>query len=383
MTRIATVADVHVHSPIILGGERRLGLNARGWSIVETLRGATSVALEGNARWLVVAGDLFDTHRTAPQVIAAVAEVFAAFIDATEGKGCVYLVRGNHDAASEEPGDSALAPLAHVDGVRVIDKACGVRVPDCAVVFLPYQTGPANAWVQVELGATREVLNRPQHGWNGQTPVLAVVHAGIRDEVAARNPWAAAAEDAVDLEVLRGAAADAGVSCVLAGNWHDYHAWETDGICPRVVQIGALCPTGWDNPGLEGYGGVEIWDSERPTETERYELPGPRFVYRLPEANPWPELEHKIYVHLKVPREHAAPARADVAAAKARGEIQGGIVTVVGEGSAESVRATVARAADVESLTGAVDSWLRRHKKFPARIEAATRAACARYLARR
>lgn len=377
MTRIACVADVHVHSPTILGGERWLGLNARGWSIVETLRAATSVALEGNARWLIVAGDLFDTHRTAPQVIAAVAEVFAAFIDATEGKGCVYLVRGNHDAASEEPGDSALAPLAHVDGVRVIDKACGVRVPDCAVVFLPYQTGPANSWVEVELSAARGTL-----GPNMRSPVLAIVHAGIRDEVAARNPWAAAAEDAVDLDILRGAAADAGVCCVLAGNWHDYHAWETDGICPRVVQLGALCPTGWDNPGLDGYGGVEIWDSARPTETERYELPGPRFVYRLPDASA-AAAGHKVYVHLRVPREESAAVRADVAAAKARGEIQGGIVTVVGEGNGEAVRATVARAADAESLAGAVDSWLRRHKKLPVRIEAMTRAACARYLTRR
>lgn len=374
MTRIACVADVHVHSPTILGGERRLGLNTRGWAIVETLRAATSVALEGNARWFVVAGDLFDTHRTAPQVIAAVAEVFASFIDATEGKGCVYLVRGNHDAASEEPGDSALAPLAHVDGVRVIDKACGVQVPDCSVVFLPYQTGSANAWVERELDAVRQAGER-------QGPLLAIVHAGIRDEVACKNPWAAAAEDAVDLDLLRGAAADAGVSCVLAGNWHDYHAWETDGICPRVVQIGALCPTGWDNPGLEGYGGVEIWDSERPTETERYELPGPRFVHRLPDASE-AAAGHKVYVNLKVPCEQAATARADVAEARARGEIQAGFVTIVSNDNSAAVRSAVAQAADAGSLTGAVDSWLRRHKKLGTRVEVLTRAACARYLTR-
>lgn len=374
MTRIACVADVHVHSPTILGGDRRLGLNTRGWAIVETLRAATSVALEGNARWFVVAGDLFDSHRTAPQVIAAVAEVFAAFIDATEGKGGVYLVRGNHDAASEEPGDSALAPLAHVDGVRVIDRACGARLPDCEILFLPYQTGPANAWVEAKLrAASVDHVN----GWR-----LVVLHAGIRDEVACKNPWAAAAEDAVDLDLLRGAATDAGVSCVLAGNWHDYHAWEAvRGVCPRVVQIGALCPTGWDNPGLAGYGGVEIWDSERPTETERYELPGPRFVHRLPDASE-AAAGHKVYVNLKVPREQVAAARADVAEARARGEIQAGFVTIIGNDNSAAVRSAVAQAADAGSLTGAVDSWLRRHKKLGTRVEALTRAACARYLTR-
>jgi len=28
------------------------------------------------------------------------------------------------------------------------------------------------------------------------------------------------------------------------------------------MQLGALCPTGWDNPGLDGYGTVAFLDGE-------------------------------------------------------------------------------------------------------------------------
>lgn len=50
---------------------------------------------------------------------------------------------------------------------------------------------------------------------------------------------------------------------------------KTDAESPLVVmQIGALCPSGFDNPGLHGYGTVAFWDGER---LSWEELPGPRF----------------------------------------------------------------------------------------------------------
>lgn len=50
---------------------------------------------------------------------------------------------------------------------------------------------------------------------------------------------------------------------------------KTDAESPLVVmQIGALIATGWDNPGLYGYGTVAFWNGER---LSWEELPGPRF----------------------------------------------------------------------------------------------------------
>jgi hypothetical protein len=43
-----------------------------------------------------------------------------------------------------------------------------------------------------------------------------------------------------------------------------------------IMQIGSLCPTGWDNAGLDGYGTVALWDTDTQALTWRV-LPGPRF----------------------------------------------------------------------------------------------------------
>lgn len=43
-----------------------------------------------------------------------------------------------------------------------------------------------------------------------------------------------------------------------------------------IMQGGALCATGWDNPGLHGYGTVALWDTDE-HRLSWQELPGPRF----------------------------------------------------------------------------------------------------------
>ena len=124
-----------------------------------------------------------------------------------------------------------------------------------------------------------------------------------------------------------------GMTSVIAGNWHKTHTWtvgevveipavgpailpnlpptkdtELEGLRQKTpcrlsaVQCGALVPTGWDNPGLEGYGSLWFWDiSEKrslsphtPLQNHdwqgqvrsdsdlscwrREEIPGPRFI---------------------------------------------------------------------------------------------------------
>ena len=42
-------------------------------------------------------------------------------------------------------------------------------------------------------------------------------------------------------------------------------------------QVGALAPTGFDDPGPVGYGGLVTWDPDTQA-LETYQLPGPRFL---------------------------------------------------------------------------------------------------------
>jgi hypothetical protein len=46
---------------------------------------------------------------------------------------------------------------------------------------------------------------------------------------------------------------------------------------PLILQVGALVPTGFDNPGLKGYGSYVVYDMAT-NEITIHELPGPRFL---------------------------------------------------------------------------------------------------------
>jgi hypothetical protein len=69
---------------------------------------------------------------------------------------------------------------------------------------------------------------------------------------------------------------------VFAGNWHSPVRWDIRGI--QIRQIGALVPTGFDNPsdfspqGVRKYGAVVIWEPGRGICSDEGCIPGPRFV---------------------------------------------------------------------------------------------------------
>jgi len=63
-----------------------------------------------------------------------------------------------------------------------------------------------------------------------------------------------------------------GISNAFAGNWHFNAIWEG-----KVCQMGALCPTGFDNPGQDEYGWVCIYDSIKDSLDRIIGVKGPRF----------------------------------------------------------------------------------------------------------
>ena len=60
----------------------------------------------------------------------------------------------------------------------------------------------------------------------------------------------------------------------LAGNWHDARRWVSGERA--IYQVGSLCPTGFDNPGLDGYGLLVTVDPDT-LKVDAEEIPGPRF----------------------------------------------------------------------------------------------------------
>lgn len=244
--KITTVADVHAGNHPTKGGKYTAGINERCRSIVDVLKAASDIAREAGAI-LAIAGDTFEIARPSPQIIRAV-------IDAI-GSTPTVIIPGNHDRVTDLPGDHALAPMGALPNVQIFD------VPTCleGVLFIP----PAPRG-ESSVGWLDDALTT-MHGVH-----TVIAHFGLpegHEHPAMRGPATLSVKEAFRLCKKHGAVR------LLSGDWHSHKTWTEAGI--HVEQIGALVPTGWDNPG-SGYGNVAVWDTDT-GEVVRHVLPGPRF----------------------------------------------------------------------------------------------------------
>lgn len=267
MDKIAFIADVHVANHRQHGGKTISGINERCRLALDALHKACWMARDADAKCLVVLGDLFDTSRPEPQVVTGVQEALAGFHFASGG--VVYIIAGNHDLVSMEPGDHALGPLAcsHVEIInggecRVVDR------PPVQLVLASFSVEPALDWLRKAV-----ISALPNLAPIGRRVLC--LHAGISD--AETPPWLRDCADQVPVDLLTQAMEGSKFDLTMAGNWHDHRSWTIGNS--KVIQAGALVPTGWDNPGLNGYGGVYIVDASNPgNNCQRLEVGGPRFV---------------------------------------------------------------------------------------------------------
>lgn len=353
MTRIAVVADVHVGNPLRLGGPTTAGVNRRGRHVLQALEWAARKTLELGCSALVVAGDLFDTDRPSPQLVRAVQRILEAVP--------AVLLLGNHDQTSTEKGDNALGPLSPV--ATIVEDPTILRVEDAELWLVPFRPLPAKTWLE---GAV-EVLAEKLETSSGPAPgSLLVFHAGI--STSQTPDFLAGAKDQIALEDLYGLLERSEIGAAVAGNWHEHRVWE-DG--PQVAQVGALAPTGWDNPGLLDYGWMVVYD----TATRAFEslrVPGPRFL----DVTSQPELDR--LVHLLSSAEDEVPAAdgaahayvrwvaggADLAAAEAsvRALVEAGVfVDGVAEPDGKERRREAAAAAEAARSTDGVREALSRY----------------------
>jgi hypothetical protein len=227
-----------------MGGPRVVGVNRRAAETLAVLRAAYDRAVELGASAFVVAGDLFDVDDPEPQLLAEVADILAGPIP-------TVLLVGNHDQHSSTPGDNAMAPLAMLPRTAVYDEARIVDTVIGDVTFLPFHI---------------DVLNFTPRG------TVVIAHHGIADD---KTPvFLRHGKGVVQVKDLFAWMNMHGVNVYIAGDWHEHKHWEKDG--KHIVQCGALCPTGWNNPGHYGYGSVILTDG---VTYERVVVPGPRFLY--------------------------------------------------------------------------------------------------------
>lgn len=289
MTKAFFIADVHSGNHGGFAGSYQVGLNWRARRVLGVLRDAAAIVGRDRGAGLYVAGDLFNSHEPAPQVMAATIAALkdydwlAAEDDGTEPPSRLHhepslvgILRGNHDANSTVPGDDALAPLAYIDGFDVVDKVSPYQFADCprrgpeqwnidldggiVGLMVPFQPGKPDDWLPKVLA---------DHKVEERGIKVLVTHFGIADG----NTPGDMADKAMHVDRLRELCIEHGFRYVFSGDWHTRRQW----VFPEctIVQIGALVPTGFNNPGLDGYGSV--WALSE-AGLELHELPGPRFI---------------------------------------------------------------------------------------------------------
>jgi hypothetical protein len=309
MTKIAFVADVHLGNHKIHGGEPVASLNERCRVGLGTFQRAVDRAIDLGCASFVVLGDLFDYQRPEAQLLAAVQRILARAD--TEGVR-VFLLVGNHDQTSSARGDHALGPLSPY--ASVIEAPTNVLGgPGVRLGLVPFVSGGVPGW----FGDAVKEAARVGSGVDYDVMLLGV-HLGIADEET--PPWLVKSDDAIRFDVLQEHARKLGFSKALAGNWHNRKRWKGP---PEVFQLGALVPTGWDNPGLEGYGTLAVWDDG---DLSYEEIAGPRFLGTTPDDAPELVAEakrrgHVPLVRLVVPPDQLATARASLDALGVVGDV--------------------------------------------------------------
>lgn len=291
--RAAFVADVHIGNHRRFGGPSAAGINTRCRDVLHALADAVREAERLEADVFVVLGDLFDTAKPTPQELAAVMKIF-------EESGLeIDVLLGNHDQSSATPGDNALAPLGFLHDVRVHE----VPTVRAGLILVPFQPGPANEWLPRALDA----LAPPPGG-------TLCLHLGIADAKTA--PFLRGSPDSITVDELQELCARWKIKAVFAGNWHDHRTWSFPDL--TIHQVGALVPTGFDNPG-ERYGFLASTFQHTVQVSER-----PRFLIRSFEDDGLEDLTDRAqrpYVKVTARVSHLSAARAELHDLRSNGVI--------------------------------------------------------------
>jgi hypothetical protein len=348
--KLAVAADLHLWNHRAHGGPMVGGLNLRCRQALRTLRLAVEQAEQLGCSLFAIAGDVFDGARPEPQLVRATQE-------ALETDMGVLVVMGNHDLISDSPGDHTLGPLEPVAAIAV--KPTLARCGEASVLCLPYQSGPASVWFPAEL----EKLIAEQGGRMGKQPRVLITHLGLAGHDA--PVYLSGGHDVIDAALFGKLLFDHSIRVGLAGNWHGWRQFNfADPAFTVGVQVGALVPTGWDNPGISGYGSLIVVDlpdgGGGAVKVERHTIPGPRFVKDFEEAEAARREGCQVFLRRTVSGEEVSSARASLMGEIAAGRVQGGEIMLDDFDVRVAARtaATVARSA--ETLSTALDGFVQQ-----------------------
>jgi hypothetical protein len=264
VNRWGLTADLHTQNHRILGGPIVGGVNLRCRLIGEAAARAFRLAADDGCDYFAVLGDIFDNGKPSPEVIGVMASAIAS------SPIPVYLIPGNHDCSSDEPGNHALAALREVKNCRVCDEPTYL---EDGVILAPYSPRPPVEYFRDILAKATpgEKYILGHCGIIGQsTPIFlrdskgAISVEQINDISAEFYGAHHSTENAVN---LRG---------FYSGDYHMHaiHGGLLDVV--NIVQVGALCQADFGDP--PEVGKLCVLDTEAGGVVSFHDVPGPRFI---------------------------------------------------------------------------------------------------------
>lgn len=333
---VAIIADVHIGNHRIHGGQMRAGLNDRARAVLAVLQKAVDKANELELERLVIAGDLFDVDKPRPSLTYAVQNILAGC------KARVIAIVGNHDQTSFEIGDNALAPLE-----ALIDVVTDYEAHD-EMALLGFEPGPTIDWLPGKMSRAKD------DGCD-----LIVSHFGLVDDHF--PPWLQNAPGSVHVRHMFELCEQYGIKRVYTGDYHGRHVWSQGGI--DLVQVGALCPVGWQDPGND-YGYMDLLNPIAFGKVEPIRIPGPRFLSfdsagTLKKFSKWAKRDgDSLYVRYSTDPSNIENAVAELQSWKEDGLVQEGTVVTDDTEAIAAVKQAAVAASSATSIEDAVAAYV-------------------------
>ena len=362
--RVGVVADLHIGNHQLFKNRSVAGINSRCAAAIQTLRVMYALAAEQGVETLYIAGDVFDTSSPSPQIVAAVMDVIAEAAPRIE----TVILKGNHDSNSPNPGDHALGPLAHVCSIATDP----IVVAQGRILLLPFRPHPTE-WL------------RDMFDSSIKPGMIVLSHFGIAD---AGTPLYMK-HGGVPIELVHEICEEYRIGAWLSGDWHSHKRFPAprrsllsgaDATC-SIQQIGALCPTGFDNPGGDAlYGSLLVVQAEMGLEpwvgVERVVVPGPRFYYSPDE----PGFSPLTFIKLRVAQAYRED---EMKAAVEAGELGGYVLaldTETGEAATGAKVADEFADAEVSGIDEALDAYVDKMPGLDPNTRSAVKDLCRGYL---
>ena len=265
---VGFIADSHVGNHRRFGGVTVGSINHRCRLIIDSLGCAATIANEADCDQLVVAGDLFDTAKPAPQIVGATVRALDIF------NGQVDLLVGNHDLVSTDSFDHAMGSVQPSDTFDIFDTPriapCYVgSSPTSAVIMIPFQPGDGREWLPA---AVKHAVDNREADYEKSA---LCIHLGVYSDEYVAFVGGDKSRDAVPVGLVGDIMDQHSIDICFAGNWHARKEFKTQSGKP-VIQIGSLAATGWNDKGLADHG-MYLWEPAT-NSYEFREVAGPRFV---------------------------------------------------------------------------------------------------------